>query len=199
MWNPALRCGPRSAITPEVGRASLLLALLASACSRDAHSVRLQALSPADEIFRIGCGRDIQACRDEASEVCAGRYQVLEATGAPVEPERVSSAPGPRSTGPRYQRPKWVGHMVVACGAAHPAGAAEVQPTALPKAATPRLDRLCVPGVTQECLGPAACRGAQACLSDGDGYGPCDCGGANPAALPEPAPADAGVLRGSHR
>ena len=95
-----------------------MLALCAGACSRDAHSVRLQAYSPSDEIFRVSCERDIQACRDEANEICGGRYQVLETTGAPVEPERVSSAPGPRTTGPRYQRPKWVGQMVVACGEA---------------------------------------------------------------------------------
>jgi hypothetical protein len=36
----------------------------------------------------------------------------------------------------------------------------------------------CVPGVTQRCFGPGACRGAQACLPDGSGWGPCDCGSA---------------------
>ncbi len=36
---------------------------------------------------------------------------------------------------------------------------------------------LCVPGSTQECVGPGGCRGGQACLSDGSGFGACDCGG----------------------
>jgi hypothetical protein len=34
----------------------------------------------------------------------------------------------------------------------------------------------CVPGVTQTCAGPGACRGAQSCLADGSGFGACDCG-----------------------
>jgi|HubBroStandDraft_1064217.scaffolds.fasta_scaffold02840_6 hypothetical protein len=34
----------------------------------------------------------------------------------------------------------------------------------------------CLPGVTQMCLGPGACRGAQSCLTDGSGFGACDCG-----------------------
>lgn len=180
-------------------RALVLLVLLASGCSRNAHSVRLQASSPSDEIYRISCERDIQACRDEASEVCAGRYEVLESTGAPVEPQRVSSEPGPRTTGPRYQRPKWVGTLVVACasGAANGAPGTEAvapSPVPLPAAApSPAPGRLCIPGVTQECLGPAACRGAQACLPDGDGYGPCDCGDQSPRFSSEPAPADAGA------
>ncbi|MEZ4225334.1 MAG: hypothetical protein R3B13_30565 [Polyangiaceae bacterium] len=35
----------------------------------------------------------------------------------------------------------------------------------------------CVPGSTQECVGPGGCRGGQACLPDGSGFGVCDCGG----------------------
>jgi hypothetical protein len=34
----------------------------------------------------------------------------------------------------------------------------------------------CFPGQTQACLGPAACKGAQACAKDGKSFGPCDCG-----------------------
>jgi hypothetical protein len=203
-WNLESRSAPRSVIFPERHRwlraAADLLAVscVALACSRNAHSVRLPGLSPHDEIYRISCEDSIAHCRDEANEVCTGRYRVLETAGAPVEPERVSSAPGPSSTGPRYQRVKWVGQMVVACGdATSPlaqddapvvsgrASAVGAAPTPLPPA-----DRLCIPGVTQECLGPAACRGAQACLPDGNGYGRCDCGGERPRA---PSGADAGT------
>ncbi len=35
---------------------------------------------------------------------------------------------------------------------------------------------VCRPGETQRCVGPAACEGGQACLSDGSGFAPCDCG-----------------------
>lgn len=38
--------------------------------------------------------------------------------------------------------------------------------------------RVCQTGDTRTCLGPGACVGAQSCLSDGSGYGDCDCGSA---------------------
>jgi hypothetical protein len=34
----------------------------------------------------------------------------------------------------------------------------------------------CIDGDTRECLGPAACKGAQACKPDGSGFEPCTCG-----------------------
>lgn len=168
----------------------LAVLCLLGACSSGARSVRLPALSPSDEIYRISCEDSIQACRDEASEVCGGRYEVLESTGAPIQPPRVTSAPGPRSTGPRYQRLKWVGRMVIACGRATAPPTAGVGSAPGPEThatTEPALapDRLCIPGATQECLGPGACRGAQACLADGNGYGPCDCGNASTRAQPD--------------
>jgi len=163
----------------------LLAAATLVACSRDAHAVRLPS-DPGTDVYRITCKSAIEPCREKASTVCHGEYQILEHAGAPVEPPRVSSAPGPRSTGSRYQRPDWLGEIVVACGApehtaGEPAPASEVGAPA-PSAKAPLAlapDQLCIPGVTQLCLGPAACRGAQACLADGRGYGPCDCGTAS--------------------
>jgi hypothetical protein len=40
----------------------------------------------------------------------------------------------------------------------------------------PEKPHVCVPGITQACVGPAACSGGQACLTDGSGFGPCTCG-----------------------
>lgn len=57
----------------------------------------------------------------------------------------------------------------------------------------------CTPGVTLECLGSARCEGAQVCLPDGTGYGPCDCGdvtGGRDGGPIEPGP-DAGVPLGA--
>jgi hypothetical protein len=34
----------------------------------------------------------------------------------------------------------------------------------------------CTPGSTQACVGPGGCKGGQACVADGSGYSPCDCG-----------------------
>jgi hypothetical protein len=42
----------------------------------------------------------------------------------------------------------------------------------------------CVKGVTQACVGPGGCSGGQACLPDGSGFGPCDCGGSQKADEP---------------
>jgi hypothetical protein len=158
--------------------------VLSAGCTREARAVRLPSDHPNTTIYSITCRAAIHTCREKAAEVCSGEYQVLQSSGAPVEPPRVSSAPGPRSTGSRYQRPDWVGELVVACGGelARPE-LAETVPAPAPVQPAPVLapDQLCVPGITQLCLGPAACRGAQACLPDGRGYGPCDCGTARSA------------------
>jgi hypothetical protein len=175
----------RAGVTRRI--ALLLAASLFAACSRGARAVRLPS-EPDSDVYRITCRSAIAPCREKASVLCNGEYEVLENTGATIEPPRVSSAPGPRSTGSRYQRPDWVGELVVACGApegarreasANAATSTATQPLAsapLAQAPAPAPDQLCIPGVTQLCLGPAACRGAQGCLADGRGYGPCDCG-----------------------
>ena len=201
-WRRAC-CAPRSAIFPEpmavfsrprrqTRRWLLLAALLLGGCSRSAKAVRL----PSDtnsEIYRITCGESIEVCREKAAELCKARYEILESMGAPISPPRVSSAPGPRSTGSRYQQPDWAGRIVVACVQTQ---SPMPTPAVQTLAAAPSDGRVCIPGATQECLGPAACRGAQACLVDGSGYGACDCGGAGSAAgaATEPA-ADAGARR----
>jgi hypothetical protein len=153
-------------------------------CSRDARAVRLPTVEGDRDTYRISCAHSISPCRDKAVEVCGGDYELLETAGAPVEPPRVSSAPGPSSTGSRYQRPSWVGSIVVACRRAEEA-AREPSPSLAPQtvgALRPAQlgpDQLCIPGSTQICLGPGACRGAQACQSDGRGYAVCDCGSAS--------------------
>src|SRR4051812_16504793 len=45
-----------------------------------------------------------------------------------------------------------------------------------PPPVTSPIERVCVPGSTQACLGPGACPGAQACRDDASGFLPCDCG-----------------------
>ena len=39
---------------------------------------------------------------------------------------------------------------------------------------------VCRPGETQTCVGAGACKGGQACKSDGTGFEPCDCGDSTP-------------------
>lgn len=52
-------------------------------------------------------------------------------------------------------------------------GQSKARPAPAP---APKPARVCVPGATQACVGPAACSGGHACLPDGSGFGPCDCG-----------------------
>lgn len=184
---PSARAAVLSVLV-AIARVALGIALgflAAPGCSASARAVRLPVPAGSPEIFRISCDKRISACRDKAEEVCGGSYNVLETTGTSIEPERVSSAPGPRSTGPRYQQAKWLGQMVITCGetsAEDPSlTTAAGEPAASSRPAPPLGDgQACVPGVTQACLGPGACRGAQACLVDGQGYGPCDCGSPSP-------------------
>jgi hypothetical protein len=197
MVTPPARCH-RPGIFPEpTARAALpyvlCLGLALPGCSRDARAVRLPALQADEEVYRITCAEGIELCRKKALEVCRADYEVLESTGAPVEPKRMSSAPGPSTTGPRYQRKGWQGDMVVACrtGATGAARAARAENANAPteERSRPALaaDQVCVPGATLECLGPAACRGAQACLTSGRGYGACDCGTQGGSTLAPPA------------
>lgn len=54
-----------------------------------------------------------------------------------------------------------------------------------PPASTNARDRICRPGETQRCIGKAACEGGQSCLTDGSGFGPCDCGDRDSASSPQ--------------
>ena len=75
-----------------------LLLLGLAGCSREARAVRLPSDNPNAEIYSITCRTSVDPCRTKATELCGGEYHVLQSAGAPVEPPRVSSAPGPRST-----------------------------------------------------------------------------------------------------
>jgi hypothetical protein len=171
-------------------RASSIIAALTlgvgvgSACSSGVNAVQVQPSRPGALQYRVQCAKNVSRCRDKAAEVCGGDYEILQSSGRAVEPERITTAPGPVSTGPNFAPPAWEGELIVECGRRHAqargpvsgeqAAPAVSAPTAAPS--TPGPGQLCVPGVTQLCLGPAACRGAQACLADGKGFGTCDCG-----------------------
>jgi hypothetical protein len=49
----------------------------------------------------------------------------------------------------------------------------------------PPTKRVCIPGSTQQCIGPGACVGGQSCLPGGQGWAPCECSSA-----PAPQPDD---------
>jgi hypothetical protein len=67
-------------------------------------------------------------------------------------------------------------------------GSGKDKPGAEPKPAAKPAAKVCTTGQTRECVGVGACKGGQACLADGSGFGACDCGPA-----PASTPADPGA------
>lgn len=154
------------------------------------------------EQFRIVCTQSFAQCRQEAKQQCGDEFQVVEESSNKPPAKPVESS-GVSSTAPSQGVVNWRGEWVVRCGRQLPplrlvrpttdapatAAAPPAIAPAVPSAQGP--ERACVPGVTQACLGPGACSGAQACLPSGEGYGACDCGGVG--STPSSAPAGSSV------
>ena len=138
-----------------------------------------------DGTLRLQCETSLPECLVRAEEACNGtRYKVLAAV------DRHDYRGSPSTLSESESR---AAEAIVRCGHRGRSLGSDEE-TKLPplagtcaeapaKVATPA--PVCVPGTTQECLGPGACRGAQACLADRNGYSNCDCGSA-----PVPAPAE---------
>jgi hypothetical protein len=133
-----------------------------------------------DGILHIKCtDKTLQRCLDAAEDACGRRrYAVLRAfddhdyrgrTDAPLE---VRDSEAFVRCG---QQNAWGGDLGKL--RSDPLGGATA---AAPAAAVPA--RACTPGASQACVGRGGCAGGQACLADGSGFGPCDCGDARPAA-----------------
>lgn len=138
-----------------------------------------------DGSIRLTCAAPLQSCLNHANRLCKDtNYTVLSARDQrdAYGPELGTSQVEIRSS-----------EAVIRCtrpGQAPSEGASSTSapPTpALPSQEPPRNAPICVPGSTQACVGPGACRGGQACLPNSSGYGPCDCG------LPTYGPAAPGI------
>jgi hypothetical protein len=135
--------------------------------------------------YKITCRGPLDEClRDAATNACNGRpYFIVRA----LDEQNFRGRTDVRLA-------EHTSEALIKCGPAHGWGdqaktlmaesatscAAAVEK---PSAPAPR-PTACTPGATQACIGPAACAGGQACLPDGTGYAPCDCGPAAPAATP---------------
>ena len=127
----------------------------------------------ADGIYHLRCNTPLPECLREAENLCQNqRYAVLRAfdardlkgdTAQPAE-YRSSEAFVRCSTFAKM----WVGENKDL----------KEQPLcpAPPLPAAPPPPQGCTPGLSQACVGPAACKGGQVCLPDGAKFGPCDCG-----------------------
>jgi hypothetical protein len=153
----------------------VVLGAAGAACA----SPRFTVERTADGTQHLRCKLSLPDCLVEAERRCQGRhYVVLRAVD---EHERRGGSELSLDTrtsealfrcGPAIGWPAGVDPMAVA-----PEPALAAPPPAAPAPSAATAPRACVPGVSSPCAGPAGCAGGQACLADGSGYGPCDCGG----------------------
>jgi hypothetical protein len=132
-----------------------------------------------DGSWAFTCELPMDECLRQAQKTCKNqRYRILDGTSE----TRLRDVP-PFEEAYHTSRV----HLVCTNDGAAPLLSFQ-SPPADPKAA-----RACTPGETRECVGPAACRGGQACVADGSAFGPCQCGSVAPvpAAAPAAAPAPA--------
>jgi hypothetical protein len=133
--------------------------------------------------YRLQCASTVAQCLERAKKWCGkDRLRVEQKTDDVVYgvPGHKTGAQGAiimfRCGG---DEPQWK----LPARTERPASDEEAAPApSAPKLQPAAPQRACVPGITQRCIGPGACAGGQACLPDGTGFGPCDCG-----------PADAGA------
>lgn len=156
--------------------------LVLSACaSQSVQSKRLE-----DGSLSITCDLPMAQCVQAVQDQCPNqRFRILEG----VSETRLRDVPP-------YESQFHTSRLHLVCSndgadALLSLDAPKAAPSAAPAAATAPA---CSRGETRECVGPGACKGGQACLPDGSGFGECDCGPVVPApsASEQPAVAPSG-------
>jgi hypothetical protein len=136
-----------------------------------------------DGSYRVDCKQPLARCLAGFERPCPQGYEI------------VSARENRQFYGPdAYNQPVVDSEAVARCR--KPGQPAAAPPASASAGATPRStsSSVCVPGATQTCVGPGACRGGQQCLADGAAFGPCDCGtGTAASPAPPAAPDDVGV------
>ncbi len=133
-----------------------------------------QSVKQAQGRFFITCEKGLSDCIHRADKNCGDKGFTI------VKGYQKKKMLGGSSSS--YRTAVFVGELTILCGEVDQGEAACVQkgsPVQVDPAA-PKLEaaapRVCVPGSSQSCVGPAGCQGGQYCLSDGSGFGRCDCG-----------------------
>jgi hypothetical protein len=172
-------------------RAGMVLGLAGLvACAGSNGDVKTRSLGNGE--FRLECKGALANCLEAADRLCMGnRYEVRSAKDdrdyfgpATIAETEVRTSEAVIWCGPRgrvlFARPP--SGSTGSTGAGSPSPSTEMASSAAPVAAPPAATalRACIPGATQVCVGPAACRGGQTCLADGKAFGPCDCGARAP-------------------
>jgi hypothetical protein len=162
-----------------------LLALIGVACTHGVTVERVQT-----NTYRIRCGEaSLDKCLAEAANnACARRAYFVERglsdvnlKGSTQTPVVAESSQAIIRCGPDTG---WGEEGKALMAEPAPRAAAQAPPRPAAAAVAPKPAPVCAPGSTQACVGVAGCAGGQACVADGSGYSPCDCGPAPPASAP---------------
>lgn len=134
-----------------------------------------------DGLYHLKCSHTLQSCLGEAENLCKQSsfvvlrgYDERDFKGRSDVPEAVPASEALIACGPRRG---WGNLEQVRL---EPLAKACEKPASEPVAAPAAPGGVCTPGASQACVGPGGCKGGQACLPNGAGLGPCDCGGATP-------------------
>lgn len=152
--------------------------LLAACGAAEVQSQKLQ-----DGSWSYTCQLSMDECLRRVQDQCKNqRYRILEGTSE----TRLRDAPP-------FEKAYHTSRVHLTCTDDGAEVLLSMDKPAAPAAAPspkPAPAAGCTAGETRTCVGPGACKGGQACLADGKGFGPCDCGPAVPApAAPPPVEA----------
>lgn len=149
--------------------------LLAACGAAEVQSQKLK-----DGSWSFTCQLPMDECIRRVQDECKNqRYRILEGTSE----TRLRDAP-PFEKAYHTSRV----HLTCTDDGAEVLLSLDKKPEATSTASSPAAPAGCTAGETRTCVGPAACKGGQACLPDGKGFGPCDCGPSLPPPAAAPAP-----------
>ncbi len=152
------------------------LALLVTACSAGGG----QPARLSDGGYRLSCRGPLSDCLRGADKLC--REQGYTVTDARDQRELLGHEQGQSQVEVRKSQ------ATIYCGKSPPPATPPpafdpppppAPPPAPANAASPAPPRVCVPGSTQACVGPAGCSGGQPCSADGTHFDPCNCASPN--------------------
>ena len=128
--------------------------------------------------YRLSCRGPLSDCLKSADKVCRERGYMV--AGGRDRRELLGHDQGQSQVEVRQSE------ATIYCGEATPVGAPSPEPPPPPTPSpspsltpAPAPARVCVPGSSQACTGPAGCSGGQACSEDGTHFHACDCGPSN--------------------
>jgi hypothetical protein len=143
---------------------SLSSLVMLSACGAS----EFQSQKLADGSYTFQCELSMDECIRRAQDSCRNqRYRIVEGTSE----TRLRDAPP-------FERAYHTSRLHLVCTDDGANALFSVESKKPDAAKGEHSNRACAVGETRACVGAGACKGGQACLADGSGFGNCDCGSA---------------------